>query len=148
MPARTIVGEDFYARMVREKSVAGRRLESGAALVRFLASTASRRYHGPLDIGGVGRLAPHAGASETDWPGATYTRCGASSHRIAVGPDVVNFGIIGCGLIGRKRARALGAHRLLACADPALARAEALAAQFHGCAASTQADEMLSSPPC
>src|SRR3989344_2191187 len=36
------------------------------------------------------------------------------------------IGIIGCGLIGQKRARALGEGRLLACADVNAARARAL----------------------
>jgi len=40
------------------------------------------------------------------------------------GPGVA---IIGCGLIGQKRAKALGPARLLACADVVLPRAEALA---------------------
>ena len=45
----------------------------------------------------------------------------------------MNFAIVGCGLIGQKRARALGRHRLLVCADAAAERAEALAAQYPGC---------------
>ncbi len=47
----------------------------------------------------------------------------------------VGVAIIGCGLIGQKRARALGPARLLACADPVLARAEALARGAPGAAA-------------
>jgi predicted dehydrogenase len=43
--------------------------------------------------------------------------------------------IVGCGLIGQKRARALGANRLVAVADIDPARARNLAAQFPGCAA-------------
>jgi predicted dehydrogenase len=39
----------------------------------------------------------------------------------------LGVGIIGCGLIGQKRAKALGGGRLVACADVNLARAEALA---------------------
>jgi len=38
----------------------------------------------------------------------------------------IGVAIIGCGLIGQKRAGALGPARLLACADPVLRRAEAL----------------------
>ncbi len=41
--------------------------------------------------------------------------------------------IIGCGLIGQKRARALGGARLLAVTDPQRERAQALARQFPGC---------------
>ena len=37
--------------------------------------------------------------------------------------------IVGCGLIGKKRAEALAGARLVACADPDLARAQALAAR-------------------
>lgn len=40
----------------------------------------------------------------------------------------VRVGIIGCGLIGNKRAKALGPARLIACADVVLERAQALAA--------------------
>jgi predicted dehydrogenase len=43
--------------------------------------------------------------------------------------------IVGCGLIGQKRARALGRHRLVAVADPHEERARQLAAQHPGCAA-------------
>jgi len=46
--------------------------------------------------------------------------------------------IVGCGLIGHKRARALGASRLVACADTNLERAQQLAALFPGCDVSTE----------
>src|ERR1019366_1646906 len=39
----------------------------------------------------------------------------------------LGIGIIGCGLIGQKRAKALGEGRLIACADINLAKASALA---------------------
>ena len=40
----------------------------------------------------------------------------------------LNFGIIGCGLIGGKRAKALNSHgKVVACADPDIARAKKLA---------------------
>ena len=47
-----------------------------------------------------------------------------------------NVAIVGCGLIGRKRAGALGAARLVACADVDRDRADALAATVHGATAS------------
>ena len=43
--------------------------------------------------------------------------------------------IVGCGLIGRKRAQALGPARLVACADIDIERARALAGSAPGCAA-------------
>jgi predicted dehydrogenase len=46
----------------------------------------------------------------------------------------VNVGIVGCGRVGGKRARALGAHRLVAVADARPERAAALAAGHPGCA--------------
>jgi predicted dehydrogenase len=49
---------------------------------------------------------------------------------------VMRVAIVGCGLIGQKRARALGNCRLVAVADLDAARAEHLAAQFSGCVAS------------
>src|SRR5215207_9414020 len=45
----------------------------------------------------------------------------------------MHVGIIGCGLIGQKRARVLGETRLIACADTNPARAQQLAAQYPGC---------------
>ena len=51
--------------------------------------------------------------------------------------------IIGCGLIGNKRARALGAGRLVAVADSDPARARQLAAQFPGCAAGADWREVV-----
>jgi predicted dehydrogenase len=47
----------------------------------------------------------------------------------------VKLAIVGCGLIGRKRAAALGSHQLVACADAVPALAEKLAAEHPGCAA-------------
>jgi predicted dehydrogenase len=44
--------------------------------------------------------------------------------------------IVGCGLIGQKRARSLGESRLVAVADADATRAGRLAAQFPGCQAS------------
>src|ERR1041385_9354233 len=57
------------------------------------------------------------------------TPCGVSSPPIAAstGEAEVRVGIIGCGLVGQKRARALGEARLVACADAATERAEVLA---------------------
>jgi predicted dehydrogenase len=46
---------------------------------------------------------------------------------------MLRVAIVGCGLIGHKRARALGDSRLVAVADTNLARAQQLAAQFPGC---------------
>ena len=48
----------------------------------------------------------------------------------------MNVAIVGCGLIGGKRAKALGAARLVACADVQRDRAEALARTTPGVAAS------------
>lgn len=46
----------------------------------------------------------------------------------------MNVGIVGCGLVGKKRARALGrAHRIVAVADSDLSRANQLAAIYPEC---------------
>jgi predicted dehydrogenase len=47
---------------------------------------------------------------------------------------VMRVAIVGCGLIGHKRAQALGDARLVAAADTHLGRARQLAAQYPGCA--------------
>ena len=49
----------------------------------------------------------------------------------------MRISIIGCGLIGNKRAKALGPHSLVACADTNLGRAKSLAAQHPNCVATT-----------
>jgi predicted dehydrogenase len=49
----------------------------------------------------------------------------------------MRIAIVGCGLIGHKRARALGECRLVAVADSQPARAQELAGQYPGCSAST-----------
>ena len=47
----------------------------------------------------------------------------------------VGIGIVGCGLIGQKRAKALGAGRLVACASRNLQNARRMAVGASGCAA-------------
>ena len=52
--------------------------------------------------------------------------------------------IVGAGLIGHKRAAALGPeHQLVACADVDHARADALASQYSGCIASTDYETIV-----
>jgi predicted dehydrogenase len=45
----------------------------------------------------------------------------------------MRISIIGCGLIGNKRANALGDHSLVACADINVSRAQSLAGAHRGC---------------
>lgn len=47
--------------------------------------------------------------------------------------EPLKVGIVGCGLIGQKRAKALAGARLVSCADTALDRAKKLAAPFPDC---------------
>jgi predicted dehydrogenase len=54
--------------------------------------------------------------------------------------------IIGCGLIGRKRSRALGPARLIVCADKVAERAESLAAEFPGTKASVRWQDAVAHP--
>src|SRR5271156_1262528 len=50
----------------------------------------------------------------------------------------MNVAIVGCGVIGQKRAANLPAHcRLLICVDQLQEKAQALAQNFHGCEAYT-----------
>ncbi len=55
----------------------------------------------------------------------------------------MKVGLIGCGLVGQKRAAAIGPHQLAVCADTLPARAEALAALYPGCVASSDARSVL-----
>ncbi|CAN5372487.1 Gfo/Idh/MocA family oxidoreductase [soil metagenome] len=56
----------------------------------------------------------------------------------------MNFAILGCGLIGAKRAHALKGHRLVACMDTDLKRAESLARAFPGALATTDPEQAVS----
>jgi predicted dehydrogenase len=58
----------------------------------------------------------------------------------------VNVGIVGCGLIGRKRATALGDARLLAACDAVSERAAALAGSVPGCVACADWQDVVSRP--
>lgn len=55
----------------------------------------------------------------------------------------MNIGIIGCGLIGQKRAAALGQHDLLACTDLNEEKAKDLAKQFPNCEVKTNSDALI-----
>lgn len=54
--------------------------------------------------------------------------------------------LIGCGLVGKKRAKALTKATLVACADTELDRARALAGSFPDVTASSDAQEVLNRP--
>ena len=54
-----------------------------------------------------------------------------------ISDEKLGVAIIGCGLIGRKRAQALGSARLVVCVDTVRERAEALAQSFNGAEASS-----------
>jgi predicted dehydrogenase len=58
----------------------------------------------------------------------------------------MRVGIVGCGLIGLKRARALGSARLVAAADTNPDRARQLAALFPGCEASQDWQAVVARP--
>lgn len=58
----------------------------------------------------------------------------------------MQIGIVGCGLIGGKRARALGADRLVAVADTNAERAAALARQYPGCAVAAGWEDLVRRP--
>jgi len=58
----------------------------------------------------------------------------------------LHVALIGCGLIGRKRAQALGGARLVACADTVFERAEALARLAPGATATREWTEIIARP--
>lgn len=58
----------------------------------------------------------------------------------------MNVGIVGCGLIGQKRAGALAGARLVACADVSFDRAQALAARHAGAAALSDWRKLVALP--
>ncbi len=58
----------------------------------------------------------------------------------------MNVAIIGCGLIGQKRAKTLGHCRLMMCVDQCIEKAQMLASQHSGCAFSTSWQDAVDSP--
>ena len=58
---------------------------------------------------------------------------------------LIDIAIVGCGLIGRKRANALAGARLVFACDVERARAESLAAIVPGCRATADLGEVLAS---
>ena len=58
----------------------------------------------------------------------------------------MRLGIVGCGLIGAKRAAALGQASLVACADTDAARAKALAAKVQACRAAARWQDVVLAP--
>ena len=58
---------------------------------------------------------------------------------------MMNVGIVGCGVIGRKRAQALGAGKLVACSDAVFERARGVATE-HGAQAVADWREMVKRP--
>jgi predicted dehydrogenase len=58
----------------------------------------------------------------------------------------VRVGIIGCGLVGQKRAAALGQHTLVVCADVTLERAQSLARTHAGARSTAEAAEVIANP--
>jgi predicted dehydrogenase len=54
--------------------------------------------------------------------------------------------LLGCGLVGHKRTRALGPHTLTVCVDAVLGRAEALAAEHPGCVAAIDVRRAIDDP--
>ncbi len=62
--------------------------------------------------------------------------------------EALRVAIVGCGLIGRKRAGAMPGGQLVACADPDVRRATELASTVPGAEAFTDWREMLTKTPC
>lgn len=58
----------------------------------------------------------------------------------------LNVAIVGCGLIGKKRAQALGSHRLVAVADPDTDRAQQLAAAHPGAVVEASHHDVVARP--
>jgi len=58
----------------------------------------------------------------------------------------MRVGIVGCGLIGQKRAQALAGARLVACADPDDGRARAVAGRAAGCRPSSRWQDVIGAP--
>ncbi|OLD24471.1 MAG: LmbZ [Acidobacteria bacterium 13_1_40CM_3_55_6] len=66
-----------------------------------------------------------------------------------MGAQELYVGLVGCGLVGNKRARGLGSnHRLAAVADKDLTRAESLASQHSGCDYFADWQAVVGHPAC
>ena len=126
------VGRDFHERMVKTKRQGGTPLERGAALAVYLRILVERRRDRSAPERRLGSVGTARRSSER----SRAQRClyaapdRAQRPRLHVGGSLnspLGVAIVGCGLIGRKRAAALAGAHLVACADMEPARAKALA---------------------
>jgi len=78
-----------------------------------------------------------------------FTLCAALRPATAAWPGVeadMRAAIVGCGLIGHKRARSLGGGSVVVCCDRDEARAKALSAQCSGATAATEWESAVNRP--
>ena len=110
------VGKDFYERSLKQKADGGAPLEKGAALAVYLASAQSDGISGRLFSAlwdDWQRL-----AQKRDALGQERHLYAAAHHAGGSGAEMaLRVAIVGCGLIGHKRAKAAGEHPLVATAD-------------------------------
>ena len=127
----------------------GTPLERGAELAVFLASAASDGITGRLlsavwdpwsDAAGPPRRTGQDGHLH-----AAAHRAGRSRPGLGQAMSL-GVGIVGCGLIGGKRAAALAGARLVACADVDPRRAEALAQSHAGARAAASWQDAAAGP--
>jgi saccharopine dehydrogenase-like NADP-dependent oxidoreductase len=87
----------------------------------------------------------HCRGSATNSPAATFSPCAHRPGRLK-GSLSMRVAIVGCGLIGHKRAQALADAKFVATADVSLDRAKKLAATQPGCNASDDWRSVVARP--
>ena len=116
------VGREFYDRMVSDERAGRHAARARGRAGRVSRIGRERRHHRPAAQRGVGSV---GGARRSSRRSRGQRRLHAAPNR-PEGPRVdvggpmnrpLGVAIVGCGLIGRKRAAALAGARLVACAD-------------------------------
>ena len=74
---------------------------------------------------------------------STHQQISKSTHQQISKSTHCRIAIVGCGLIGQKRAKALCGHKLVACADADIKKAEILAKSISGCIAIESWEELI-----
>src|SRR6185503_5362742 len=115
------IGAGLHERMTKLQREGGTPLDVGASLCVYLASAESD--------GLTGRL---IAAQWDPWPfddaiKGKINKSDIYTLRRVVGQDVMRLAIVGCGLIGGKRAAAAAAHEIVVVCDRDVSRAEQLA---------------------
>ena len=142
------VGADFYTRSVQQQKERRRGAGAGCGAMRLPGQRRKRWHHGQADQRAVGSL---------EKPGQSSRRSRRHRH-LYVAPDrakrpgqglggrMIRYGLIGAGLIGKKRLACLDREQVVGVCDLDLGRARALAGEDGGRIVTDQPEVLFAHP--